>query len=454
MMHLAHYGSPDGEAAKPLDTGALPPYRDTDALLEARRCLYCYDAPCMQACPTHIDVPGFIRKISTGNLRGAAMTSLDSNFLGGTCARVCPVEELCQGACVLNAVEQPIQIGRLQRHAVDHLPAGGQRPYQPGASTGNRILVVGSGPAGLSAAAELAKLGHAVTVWERRDLAGGLSTYGIITLREPVDVALGEVQMVRDLGVDVQTGTELGSAADLHAAVEDYDAVVLATGLGQVPGLGIPGEMHVVDGLDYIAEAKLGPEPTHSSRRVVIIGAGNTAIDAATVAARRGAMSTIVYRRTATEMTAYDHEYQFARDEGIDFRFLTQPVQVLHEDGVVTGLRCVRMELGEPDVSGRRAPRPVSDSQHVVPCDVVVSAIGQERPGPAQAWGLDLDGGAIRTDSDLATSIPGVWAAGDAVRARGAASTVMAVQDGKKVARAIDAALTTNAVTVSGGHHG
>ena len=152
-------------------------------------------------------------------------------------------------------------------------------------------------------------------------------------------------------------------------------------------------------------------------------------------------------------MTAYDHEYQFARDEGIEFRFLTQPVQVLHEDGVVTGLRCVRMELGEPDASGRRAPRPVSDSQHVVPCDVVVSAIGQERPGPAQAWDLDLDGGYIRTDSDLATSIPGVWAAGDAVRARGAAGTVMAVQDGKKVARAIDAALTTNAVTVSGGHH-
>ena len=169
MRHLAHYGPPDGEAAKTLDTGALPPYRDTDALLEARRCLYCYDAPCMQACPTHIDVPGFIRKISTGNLRGAAMTILDSNFLGGTCARVCPVEELCQGACVLTAVDQPIQIGRLQRHAVDHLPAGGQRPYQPGVSTGNRILVVGSGPAGLSAAAELAKLGHAVTVWERRE---------------------------------------------------------------------------------------------------------------------------------------------------------------------------------------------------------------------------------------------------------------------------------------------
>lgn len=443
-----------GVPGAPVWAEAFPPYSEAEALAEARRCLYCSDAPCMQACPTHIDVPGFIRKIGTDNVRGSAMTILDSNFLGGTCARVCPVEELCQGACVLNAYEKPIAIGRLQRHAVDHFHSLGEQPYVPAPATGHRVLVVGSGPAGLSAAAELAKRGHAVRIWERRSLAGGLSTYGIISLREPVAVALGEVEMVRDLGVEIHTERALRHEGELSEASEEYDAVLVAVGLGSVPALGIPGDEHIVDGLDYIAEAKLSPERAAKAEHVVVVGAGNTAIDAATVARRRGAETTIVYRRTVQEMTAYDHEHVFALGEGIEFSFLTQPVDVVTKDGAVTGLRCIRMELGEPDATGRRSPSPIAGTEFVLPCDLVVAAIGQERPGPSGGWGLDLTNGYVAVDDQLRTSMPKVWAAGDAIRVRGAASTVMAVQDGKKAARAIEDALTSPTSTPAGVHHG
>lgn len=418
-------------------TETLPPLTGPEAVSEANRCLYCFDAPCMHACPTHIDIPTFIRKIATGNLRGSGLTILDSNILGRTCARVCPVEELCEGACVLNSADRPIEIGRLQRHATDWLAGADPVPYAPGTPTGRTVLVIGAGPAGLSAAAELAKLGHAVTIWERRELGGGLSTYGIIPLREPTEIALDEVELVRGLGVEIVTGKALAGEDDLTQACQDFDAVFLGVGLGAVPSVGIPGEEHIVDGLDYITAGKLTPQDLPRGRNAVVIGAGNTAIDAATIARRSGAEVTIVYRRTPTEMTAYDHEYAFACSEGIEFRFLTQPVDVLlDDDGAVRGLRCVRMELGEPDDSGRRRPIPVEGSDLIVETDLVIKAIGQDRHQDT-GFGLDLDNGYLATDTDLRTSRHRVWAGGDAVRARGDASTVMAVQDGKKAAAAI-----------------
>ena len=282
----------------------LPPMTPHEATVEANRCLYCYDAPCLHACPTHIDIPTFIRKIATGNVSGAAHTILESNFLGGTCARVCPVQELCEGACVYNAHDKPIQIGRLQRFATDHLHARGEAPFTPAPPTGRRVAVVGSGPAGLSASAELAKQGHAVTLYEKRELGGGLSTYGIIVLREPVEVALREVDAVRDLGVQVVTGQELNSPAGLDELLAANDAVVLSVGLGAVPALGIPGEAHILSGLDVIEASKMDL-PTGVGTRAIVIGAGNTAIDAATIARRQGADTTMVYRRTEREMTAY-----------------------------------------------------------------------------------------------------------------------------------------------------
>lgn len=424
---------PDGCAWQEL----LPPLTAHEARVEADRCLYCYDAPCVQACPTHIDIPAFIRKIGTGNLRGSARVILEANFLGATCARVCPVQELCEGACVLGAEHKPIQIGRLQRHATDYVQEQGIRVIQAGSSTGKRVAVVGSGPAGISAAAELSRQGHAVTLLEKRELAGGLSTYGIIALREPVEVAQREVEAVRQLGVNVQTGRELTSRAALDELLGEYDAVMLALGLGAVPALGIPGEEHVHDGLKFIETAKLEREKLPVMHRAVVIGAGNTAIDAATMARRAGAQVTVLYRRTEREMTAYRHEYEFALNEGIQFVFLTQPVEVLSENGNPTGIRCVKMALGVPDASGRPRPEPVPGSEFIIKCDTVIKAIGQEKPSLAERLGLETEHGYIRVNDELQTSLPRVYAGGDCVRVRGSASTVMAVQDGKIAARSI-----------------
>ncbi|WP_045233953.1 NAD(P)-dependent oxidoreductase [Deinococcus pimensis] len=426
----------------------LPPMTEQEAAVEANRCLYCYDAPCLQACPTHIDIPTFIRKIATGNLRGSARTILESNFLGGTCARVCPVEELCEGACVLGKDHTPIQIGRLQRHAVDHVWQRDIEIFRKGEPTGRSVAVVGSGPAGISCAGELAKLGHDVTLYEKRELGGGLSTYGIIVLREPVEVAQRELRSLTRLGVEVRTNTEIRTRPDLQALLARHDAVFLAVGLGAVPAMGLVGEEHVTDGLSFIEASKLDPDHLHVGREVLVIGAGNTAVDAATIA-RRGADVTMVYRRGEDQMTAYRHEYEFALLEGIRYRFHTQPIRVLSEHGRVTGLECLRVELGGLDASGRPTPILVAGSEFVLPCDQVITAVGQEKPALAVELGLETEKGYIRVDDDLRTSAERVWAGGDCVRVRGSASTVMAVQDGKLAARAIHADLTANAPTTT-----
>ncbi len=246
------------------------------ALREANRCLFCYDAPCTHACPTHIDIPGFIKKIATGNMVGSARTILDANLLGATCARVCPVQELCEGSCVLGDNHQPIAIGRLQRHAMAHVYERGIEVVRAGIPTGHKVAVVGSGPAGLSCAGELARRGHSVTVFERRELPGGLSTYGIIALREPVDVALAEVRMIERLGVTVKTGVELGRDVQLAELQAEFEMVVLSVGLGATAELGIPGEEHIQDGLEYVEGSKVAAEPLRVGRHVIVIGAGNT----------------------------------------------------------------------------------------------------------------------------------------------------------------------------------
>jgi dihydropyrimidine dehydrogenase (NAD+) subunit PreT len=416
----------------------LPPLSDHEALVEANRCVFCYDAPCTHACPTHIDIPAFIKKISTGNKLGSARTILEANLLGATCARVCPVQELCEGACVLGAEHKPIMIGRLQRYAMDYAYGGHIEIFARAASTGKKVAVVGAGAAGLSCAGELARRGHAVTVFEKRELGGGLSTYGIIVLREPVEIALAEIEMIRRLGVEFRMGEELCrhvKAPDLEA---QYDAVFLSTGFGGTPRLGIPGEEYIVDGLAYIEQSKLHPARLHVGRRVVVIGAGNTAIDCATIAKRLGAEQvTILYRRTENEVSAYAHEMQFIRNEGVEFRFLTQPLSVQLQDGLVMGLECLRMSLGELDGSGRRLPAPVAGSEFFIAADQVVKAIGQEKPPLAAALGLKTKSGYIEVSDEFETSAPNVFAGGDCIRARGACSTVMAVEDGKLAAAVI-----------------
>ncbi len=435
-----------------LETNSLSehyaPLTAHEAVVEANRCLFCYDAPCAHACPTHIDIPKFIKKISTDNLVGSARTIFDSNLLGATCARVCPVQELCEGACVLGSEHKPIMIGRLQRFAMDHAYSSGRSIVKVAPPTGRKVAGVGSGPAGLSCAGELARRGHSVTVFEKRELAGGLSTYGIISLREPVEASLAEVRMIQSLGVKVETGRELGAGFTLEELQSSFDAVFLGVGLGATNAMAIEGEEHILDGLWYIEQSKLNPTGLATGKNVAVIGAGNTAIDCATIARRLGASEvTMIYRRSETEMTAYQHEYDFIKSEGVAFRFLTQPVGVLTEDGRVTGLRALKIELGEPDASGRRAPQPVSDSEFLIAVDQVIKAVGQDKPSLVHQLHLATRRGFIDVNHDLETSIPGVFAGGDCIRAKNAASTVMAVQDGKLAAAAIHARFSHQEVT-------
>jgi glutamate synthase (NADPH/NADH) small chain len=416
----------------------LPPLTPHAAAVEADRCLYCYDAPCTHACPTHIDIPRFIKKIASQNLRGSAETIFASNLLGATCARVCPVQELCEGACVLGADHKPIAIGRLQRFAMDYARDRDSYPTVTAEPTGRSIAVVGAGPAGLSCAGELARLGHATTIFEKRSMPGGLSTYGIIALREPVDVALDEARMIERLGVQIKTGVEFGSDITLAELRQNFDAVVLSIGLGNTPCLGIDGEEAIVDGLEFIEASKTAPATMKIGRNVLVVGAGNTAIDCATIAKRLGAERvTMVYRRTDREMTCYEHEYDFARKEGIEFRFLNQPSRVVFENGLLHGLECLRVELGAPDASGRPSPQPVAGSEFVLAADQIVKAVGQQKPALVLLLGLETNKGFIAIDAGFQTSLGGVYAIGDCVRSAGAASTVMAVQDGKLAAAAI-----------------
>ncbi len=429
-----------------------PRYTKNEATVEANRCLYCFDAPCIQACPTSIDVPTFIRQIANDNLLGAATTILESNLIGHSCGRVCPVDELCVGACVLGAEHRPIAIGRLQRYATDHVFETGAQVFEPAPPIGKRVAVVGAGPAGLSAAGELAKRGVHATVFEKNELPGGLSTYGIVVLREPTNVSLEEVEFIKGLGVDVRTGVEVGVDVSHRELLEQYDAVVIAAGTGPVPPLNIPGEdlEGVIDALPFIAETKIADKDGREGLldipvgdEVIVVGAGNTAVDAATVAKRLGAERvTMLYRRSRAEMTAYDFEVDFVRGEGVDIRLLTQPIEILGENGRVTGVRCVRMRLGLPDESGRRRPEPVPGSEFVLPADQVIKAIGQERlQALFDGFGIESVNGYVKVDEELRTSHPQVFAAGDCVRLTGQALTVTAAEDGKIAARAIAAQL-------------
>ena len=430
-------------------TELKPPMSKNEARVEANRCLYCFDAPCITACPTSIDVPTFIRKIATDNPTGSARTILEANLMGASCSRVCPVEELCEGACVLGADHKPIEIGRLQRYAMDHLYQKGIVPFQPAPRNGRKVAVVGAGPAGLTCAGELAKLGYQVTVFEKRELAGGLSTYGIVVMREPIRVALEEVAFIEKLGVDVRTGVEIGVDVTAAELLRDHDAVFIGAGMGSVPALNVPGEdlQGVTEALSFIAETKLAEKEGLErlkelpiGEHVAVIGAGNTAIDAATIAKRLGAERvTIVYRRDEDQMPAYDFEYAFIKNEGVEFRFLSQPIEIVGENGAVTGLKCARMKLSSPGKDGRRQPLPDPDAEaFVLPCDQVILAIGQEKlDGLMEAFGVRRTRGYIEVDDELRTSNAQVFAGGDIIRSQGEAMTVTAAEDGKIAARSI-----------------
>lgn len=420
------------------------PMTPLDVKVEANRCLNCYDAPCMAACPTSIDIPRFIRRIAQGDLAGSARTIMEANPMGASCARVCPTDELCEGACVYAPDNSPIRIGQLQQHATDWLIADGRLLFKPGTPTGKRVAVVGGGPAGLSAARDLAVMGHAVTVFEREELAGGLNTYGIVPFRLPVDVAVWEAEQVRRLGVDIQTGVMVGRDVQAAQLLADYDAVVIACGMDKVPKLGIPGEdaAGVWDALDFIRKAKLDGAVSGLGNTVAVIGGGNTAIDGATASKRLGASSvTMFYRRGPERMTAYNFEIEFAKSEGVEFRFNVLPHRILTTGGRVTGLELIRT-----DPAG--TARPIAGSEYTIPVDTVIGAIGQSKfAALLDAFGVAHENGIAVVDTDMRTNKPGVFAAGDCMFRAGAsdAMVVEAAERGKTAARSIDVFLRKGA---------
>ena len=429
------------EAAAVNMADIAPRYTPQEAIIEAARCLFCFDAPCIQACPTGIDIPSFIKKIATGNLTGSARAILSANILGGSCARVCPTEVLCEGACVvLDREGDPVKIGRLQRYATDHAVEKRLQVLKaPAKKSGKRVAVIGGGPAGLGCAAELAQLGHQVVVFEKKPKAGGLNTYGIACYKMMPEVSLAEVAMIQGLGVEFRCGVEVGRDLPVQQIQKEFDALFLGLGLGKGTRLNIPGEdlPEAVEALEFIEQVQTRPlHQVPVGDRVAVIGGGNTAIDAVTQARRLGAReAVIVYRRRQSEMPAYDFEQKLARTDGARFLFNVVPLEILSDGtGHVTGLKLGRT------ASTNGKLQIMAGSEFTEAFDMVIKAIGEEKQVSLfkklfPALELDKRGVVMRDPDTGQTNIPGVFTGGDC--ANGGAEVVNAVAEGKKAARGI-----------------
>ncbi len=414
------------------------PLTELQAVQESARCLFCHDAPCTGACPTGIDIPGFIRKIASGNLRGAAITILNENIMGGTCASVCPVEELCEQVCVRNTAEdKPVVIGRLQRYATDDLFAAGVQPFRRAPDSGKTVAVVGAGPAGLSCAHRLSLLGHHVTVLESRPKPGGLNEYGLAAYKMLQQRAAREVEFILAVGgITVATETSLGTDVSLSELRQKYDAVFIGLCHNTVNALGLENEnaegvQNAVDFIEHIRQQDLSSLPV--GRNVVVIGGGNTAIDIAVQAKKLGAETvTMVYRRGLAQMGATCYEQTVAQTNGVLIRTHAQPLRIHTKAGTLSAVEFEYTELDEND-------RPSGTGEvFTLPTDQLFKAIGQSLDATPLAGGemLQRVAGRIRVDQQQRTSLPDVWAGGDCTA--GKDLTVVAVQDGKIAAHSID----------------
>ena len=430
-------------------------YMLEDALREAERCLFCPDEPCVRGCPVEIDIPGFILRMTEKNFHGAYETITDTNLLPAICGRVCPQETQCEGVCTIADTLEPVAIGRLERFVGDMAIAEGWESVPYIEPNGYRVAIVGSGPAGMACAADMAKAGCEVTVYEVFHEPGGVLKYGIPDFRLPNEVIDAEIDKLRKLGIRFECNTLVGRLFTVENLLTDmaYDAVFIGTGAGYPSFMGIPGESlaGVLSANELLTRCNLmhardfpnWDTPLPPGKRVAVIGAGNTAMDAMRVCLRLGADTVYcVYRRTKVEAPARAEEVHHAEEEGIEFHWLTSPVEILgDEENTVRGLRCQQMELGEPDDSGRRRPNPVPGSEFEIEVDMVVYAIGTNaNPILGQTSSLRLnDRGYIVADDGLATSIAGVWAGGDIVT--GAATVIEAMGAGRRAAAEMKAYL-------------
>jgi len=431
-------------------------YTEALARAEADRCLACKKPMCREGCPVEVDIPGFIARIKEGDYRAAAAILKEKNSLPAICGRVCPQETQCEAKCVLGRRFEPVAIGRLERFAADWERAQGAPLGRPPRLTGPRVAIVGSGPAGLTAAGDLAKMGYRVTIFEAFHDTGGVLRYGIPEFRLPKAVLQAEVDYVKSLGVEIKVNAVIGRLFTVEQLLKDgYAAVFIGSGAGAPNFMNIPGENlnGVYSANEFLTrvnlmKAYLFPEydtPVTVGRRAAVVGGGNVAMDGARTALRLGAEKVfIVYRRSEAEMPARREEVHHAQEEGIEFHLLTNPTRILGDDrGWVTGMECVRMELGEPDDSGRRRPVVIAGSEYVIEVDTVVIAIGNSANPlvPTTTRGLETNryGNIVADPETGQTSLPGVFAGGDIVT--GAATVIEAMGAGKRAARAIDAYL-------------
>ena len=427
-------------------------YTAEQAMDEAERCLHCKNKPCVSGCPVGVDIPGFIAEVAKGDFAAAYEVLSRDTSLPAICGRVCPQESQCEEKCVRGIKGESVAIGRLERFVADWKMAQGEEEIRSPASNGRKVAVIGSGPSGLACAGDLAKRGYAVTVFEALHAAGGVLVYGIPEFRLPKDIVRREIAGLEKLGVKVETNMVIGKVTSIQELMEEYgfEAVFIGTGAGLPKFMRIPGEnlKGVFSANEFLTRTNLmkayqdgSATPVMKAKRVAVVGGGNVAMDAARCAKRLGADVTIVYRRSEKELPARAEEVEHAKEEGIVFKLLNNPVRILGDDKFnVTGIECIQMTLGEPDESGRRRPVEKPGSEFTIDVDCVIMAIGTS-PNPlikSTTEGLKTEswGGIIVDEATGATSIPGVYAGGDAVT--GAATVILAMGAGKTAAAAID----------------
>lgn len=435
-------------------------YNLEEATTEATRCLHCKNPRCVQACPVSVKIPEFIAKVAAGDIAGAAAIIAEDSSLPAVCGRVCPQESQCEGSCILGVKGEPVAIGKLERFVADYSATTGANPVKaPAAPTPGRakVAIIGSGPAGLACASDLAKKGYDVTIFEALHKAGGVLEYGIPEFRLPKDTVLKrEIDAVKALGVKIETDVIVGRTVTIDQLMykEGYKAVFVGTGAGLPKFMGIPGENlnGVFSANEFLTRNNLMKAfredyltPIHAGKKCCVVGGGNVAMDAARTALRLGADTTIVYRRTENELPARKEEVHHAKEEGIDFQMLTNPVEILgDEKGWVRAIKCIRMELDEPDASGRRSPVPIPGSEFEIPTETVIMALGTA-PNPLivnTTKGLQATRrGGLEADAEGRTTREGIFAGGDAVT--GAATVILAMGAGRKAAAAIDEYLSS-----------